>query len=133
MGAFHVFINFDDGSQIATSVAIVGSREDGCDMAVVGMLISVVHKLMSPCDLLQAVCMVKFHRVILNKTVLTCPKVHPAPLGLTLKPKRSSGSLHSKSQIGPSLGTYWILSSFRISSSVLIFGERPPWVPKICP
>ncbi len=32
---------------------------------------------------------------------VTWPKVQPAPLGLTLKPNLSSGSLHKRSQIAP--------------------------------
>ena len=65
--------------------------------------------------------------------LITWPNVQPAPLGLTLKPNRSSGSLQRRSQIAPSCGTYWNLSSLRMSSRVVNEGDKPPWVPNICP
>ena len=68
---------------------------------------------------------------LLKASEISCPKVYPAPLGLIPQPHRSSGSLHSKSHMGPSCGTSWILSIERIWSSVSIEGDRPPCKQKI--
>ncbi len=54
------------------------------------------------------------------------PNRYPAPLGLTLHPVISSGSLHIKSHMAPSCGTSYFLSSALISSRVDIDGDRPP-------
>ena len=64
---------------------------------------------------------------------ISCPKVKPAPLGLTLKPTLSSGSLHKRSHIGPSWGTSYILSSYLILSKVSRLGDSPPWRENIFP
>lgn len=55
-------------------------------MVVVGVLEPVVHELMCAHDFFEAVGVVEFHGVILSSWCCTCPKVHPAPRGLTLKP-----------------------------------------------
>lgn len=69
MGALHILIHLDDCSQIATAIAIVWSWEDSRNMAIMGVLISVVHQLVGSCDLFQPVGMIEFHWIILTK----CP------------------------------------------------------------
>jgi hypothetical protein len=56
----------------------------------------------------------------------TCPKVYPAPRGEIPQPHRSSGSDHRRSHIGPSWGTSWTRSKFRMLSRVSIDGDNPP-------
>ena len=63
----------------------------------------------------------------LKASEISCPNVYPAPRGLMPQPHRSSGSLQSRSHIGPSWGTSWIRSNCRMLSRVSMLGERPPW------
>lgn len=43
MSTLHILVHFDDGGQVAATVAIIGGGEDCGDMAVVGVLVAVVH------------------------------------------------------------------------------------------
>jgi len=61
-----------------------------------------------------------------NKAMFTWPKVYPAPRGEIPQPHLSSGSDHNKSHMGPSWGTSWTRSKFRMLSRVSIEGESPP-------
>ena len=57
---------------------------------------------------------------------ITWPNVYPAPRGEMPQPHRSSGSDHNKSHIGPSCGTSWTRSKFRMLSRVSMDGDSPP-------
>lgn len=64
-----------------------------------------------------------------NKTgwvSVTWPKVYPAPRGEIPQPHRSSGSDHKRSHMGPSWGTSWTRSKFRMLSRVSMDGDSPP-------
>lgn len=64
-----------------------------------------------------------------NKTgwvSITWPKVYPAPRGEIPQPHRSSGSDHKRSHMGPSWGTSWTRSKFRMLSRVSMDGDSPP-------
>lgn len=65
--------------------------------------------------------------VWLNYSEISFPNKYPAPLGEIPHPEvMLSGSDQSKSHIGPSCGTSYILSSYLILSSVSRDGDNPP-------
>ena len=57
---------------------------------------------------------------------MSSPKLYPAPLKLLAQPVYSKGSDHSKSHIGPSIGTSYNQFKFLIWSSLSIEGDKPP-------
>lgn len=63
---------------------------------------------------------------LLNSDVTLLPKSQPAPLGLMDQASMSSGSLHIRSQKGPSWGISQQRSRVLILSIVRKSGERPP-------
>lgn len=65
----HEFIDLHNGGFVTTSVAIVGSREHGDDVAVVGPVVTIHHQLMSSGDQFQIVRVIELLRNILSKRV----------------------------------------------------------------
>lgn len=68
----------------------------------------------------------------LKASEMSWPKVYPAPRGEMPQPWRSSGSLHSRSHMGPSCGTSCVRSSVRMASRVSTLGDNPPCRQNIC-
>jgi len=70
----------------------------------------------------------------LNYSETSLPNRYPAPLGeIPQAEVILSGSDHSKSHIGPSCGTSYVLSKCLILSKVSKLGESPPCNENIFP
>jgi hypothetical protein len=78
------------------------------------MNVPLIHELMRSGNHPNFVDMVEFLSDVLNIDIITDPNRNPAPLGLSLYPTMSSGSLQTKSQPAPFSGISWTLGSARI-------------------
>ena len=65
----HKFVDLHNCSLITTSVAVIGSREDGHDVSLMCPVVAVHDKLMSASDTSQVVRVVELLRNVLTKTV----------------------------------------------------------------
>jgi len=54
-GILQGVVELHDGSLISTSVTIIGSREDGDHISVMGPVVPLHHQLMRPCDQSESV------------------------------------------------------------------------------
>jgi hypothetical protein len=77
--------------------------------------VSFVHQLMCSSNYPNFINMIKSLSDILNIDIVTEPNKNPAPLGLSLYPVISSGSLQTRSHPAPFSGIYWTLGNARIS------------------
>jgi len=110
-------IDFHNGRLIATTITIVGSREHRNDAAVVLPLVAFHDELMGAGDKVKAVEMGELHGNVFAKSVAgttgrNAPSGTVARIVRNIEPPnkswstyRSSGSLHTKSHMGPSCGT----------------------------
>src|ERR1700709_1829529 len=64
---------------------------------------------------------------------MSCPNKKPAPRGDNPHPSISSGSLHRRSHMAPSVGTSCLRSSNLILSMVSTRGESPPCTQNTAP
>ena len=66
---FHELVHFHDGCFVTATVAVVGCGEDGDDVAVVGPVVTVHHKLMGACYQFQVIRVVELLRYVLAEGV----------------------------------------------------------------
>jgi hypothetical protein len=68
--------------------------------------VTFIHELMSSCNHSYFIYMIKSISDVLNIGIITDPNRNPAPRGLSLYPRISSGSLQTKSHPAPFYGIY---------------------------
>ena len=74
-----IFVNIHDGCLIVTAVAVIGGREDGGYVFVVGGGVTLHHELVGPCDHSKVISMVKLLCDVLAKGVTCSTRIHTPP------------------------------------------------------